>query len=347
MNENKKYSSIQTNRKKTAKEKVNEGTKSIKSGWLHKKRDIIAGWRHRYFKLYLGRIEYYTDHTAIVPRGVIPLFGSEVSGPKPCSVNGNEEHWSITVEAKHRDKSFKLASDKIGQEGKLEAESWIQAIREATKLNDSLSSSSIQYGSNSPSTTSSFNETGFFSRKRSGSTTSAKSSPPTSSNNIPPPILTTISPSSISTITTTTSSSSNNNMNNNIGQDSQNSTTSIPFANQIKSPISKRNFLASFSEEKLEQIRQQKHYFIYFLLVLIGIGVYLHQPLYHQSSQTKSVSNDNNNSNENENKNYNLQSSYIFWNTIQDNYWLTIGIIVLGLIILTKSLISADQLKKD
>lgn len=98
INDNKKYPMITTttNRKKTSKEKVNEGTKSIKSGWLHKKRDIIAGWRHRYFKLYIGRIEYYTDHTAIVPRGVIPLYGSEVSGPKPCSVNGNEEHWSIT-----------------------------------------------------------------------------------------------------------------------------------------------------------------------------------------------------------------------------------------------------------
>jgi hypothetical protein len=83
--------------KKSNKEKnVSEGTKSIKAGWLYKKRDIMAGWRHRYFKLYLGRIEYFTDQTALVPRGVIPLFGAEVIGPKICSVNGSDGHWSIT-----------------------------------------------------------------------------------------------------------------------------------------------------------------------------------------------------------------------------------------------------------
>jgi hypothetical protein len=82
--------------KKSTKEKVSEGTKSIKAGWLYKKRDIMAGWRHRYFKLYVGRIEYFTDQTALVPRGVIPLFGAEVLGPKACSVNGSDDHWSIT-----------------------------------------------------------------------------------------------------------------------------------------------------------------------------------------------------------------------------------------------------------
>jgi hypothetical protein len=80
---------------KSTKDKVSEGTKSMKAGWLYKKRDIIAGWRLRYFKLYVGRIEYFTDHTALVPRGVIPLYAAEVTGPKICSVNGNEEHWSI------------------------------------------------------------------------------------------------------------------------------------------------------------------------------------------------------------------------------------------------------------
>lgn len=85
-----------SNKKKSTKDKVNEGIKSIKSGWFYKKRDIIAGWRQRYFKLYLGRIEYYTDPTAVVPRGIIPLFGAEVIGPKVCSVNGEDDHWSIT-----------------------------------------------------------------------------------------------------------------------------------------------------------------------------------------------------------------------------------------------------------
>jgi hypothetical protein len=86
-----------TPKKKSAKDKMNEGSKSIKSGWLYKKRDIIAGWRHRYFKLYMGRLEYYTDQNAVVPRGVIPLLGAEISSPKPCAVNGNDSHYCLTL----------------------------------------------------------------------------------------------------------------------------------------------------------------------------------------------------------------------------------------------------------
>ena len=83
-------------RRKSAKDKVSDGTKSIKSGWLHKKRDIIAGWRHRYFKIYMGRAEYFIDQHAVVPRGVIPLLGAEVVGPMRCSLNGNDDHWCLT-----------------------------------------------------------------------------------------------------------------------------------------------------------------------------------------------------------------------------------------------------------
>lgn len=83
-------------RRKSTKEKVIEGTKSFKSGWLHKKRDIIAGWRHRYFKVYMGRVEYYTDQSAVVPRGVIPLLGADIVGPIRCTINGNDDHWCLT-----------------------------------------------------------------------------------------------------------------------------------------------------------------------------------------------------------------------------------------------------------
>jgi hypothetical protein len=86
----------ESKKRKSTKEKVIEGTKSFKSGWLHKKRDIIAGWRHRYFKVYMGRVEYYTDQSAVVPRGVIPLLGADIVGPIRCTINGNDDHWCLT-----------------------------------------------------------------------------------------------------------------------------------------------------------------------------------------------------------------------------------------------------------
>ena len=33
----------------------------LQAGWLLKKRDILSGWRCRYFVVYKGRVEYYVD----------------------------------------------------------------------------------------------------------------------------------------------------------------------------------------------------------------------------------------------------------------------------------------------
>jgi hypothetical protein len=68
----------------------------IKSGWIYKKRDIIVGWRCRFFLVYPGRVEYFRDELDVIPRGVIPLLGADIKGPKKCTVNGDEEHWSLT-----------------------------------------------------------------------------------------------------------------------------------------------------------------------------------------------------------------------------------------------------------
>lgn len=68
----------------------------IKAGWCYKKRDIIMGWRCRYMQVLPGRVEYFRDEHDVIPRGVIPLLGADVKGPKRCAVNGNEEHWSLT-----------------------------------------------------------------------------------------------------------------------------------------------------------------------------------------------------------------------------------------------------------
>ena len=71
-------------------------SKPIKSGWLYKKREIISGWRYRYFTVYVGRVEYFIDQSCVVPRGVIPLLGAEIHGPKKCSINGSDDHWFLT-----------------------------------------------------------------------------------------------------------------------------------------------------------------------------------------------------------------------------------------------------------
>jgi hypothetical protein len=76
-------------------------TKCLKSGWLFKKRDVMSGWTHRYFKVYSGRVEYFVDESAVVPRGVIPLLGADIVGsqaneePTRVTVNGKQDHFQL------------------------------------------------------------------------------------------------------------------------------------------------------------------------------------------------------------------------------------------------------------
>ena len=88
-------SSPQTLRHKKSFHKLPEDKNIIKSGWLYKRRDIISGWRCRYFCVYPGRLEYFIDSNDVVPRGVVPLLGAEVTGPRKCNVNGAPDHWCL------------------------------------------------------------------------------------------------------------------------------------------------------------------------------------------------------------------------------------------------------------
>jgi hypothetical protein len=67
----------------------------LKSGWLLKKRDLFNGWRSRYFVLFHGRVEYYIDQHDTHPRGVISLFGAEISAVKRISINGVPDHYAV------------------------------------------------------------------------------------------------------------------------------------------------------------------------------------------------------------------------------------------------------------
>lgn len=74
-------------------------TKCLQRGWLYKKRDVFSGWTHRFFRVYLGRIEYFVDETDVVPRGVIPLLGAYIVGsesdPVAAVVNGTPDHYQL------------------------------------------------------------------------------------------------------------------------------------------------------------------------------------------------------------------------------------------------------------
>jgi hypothetical protein len=78
-------------------------------------------------------VEYFRDETDVIPRGVIPILGAEIKGPLKCTVNGNHECFSISIEPRHKDKVFKLASVKAGSEGIEDTLSWIAALVNGAK----------------------------------------------------------------------------------------------------------------------------------------------------------------------------------------------------------------------
>lgn len=67
----------------------------LKAGWLLKKREILAGWRCRYFVVYKDRIEYFVDPHDVRTRGVISLVGASVLPLKKVSINGVSDYWEI------------------------------------------------------------------------------------------------------------------------------------------------------------------------------------------------------------------------------------------------------------
>lgn len=67
----------------------------IKAGWLLKKRDIISGWKCRYFEIYKDRLDYYADQKDVRPRGSYPLYGVEIGSVKPIRVKRRNEHYGL------------------------------------------------------------------------------------------------------------------------------------------------------------------------------------------------------------------------------------------------------------
>jgi hypothetical protein len=105
----------------------------LRSGWLLKKRDLFTGWRSRYFKVYVGRAEYFAEPGDPVPHAVIDLFNAKVTPVAEIRINGQGRGYQIMVEPKKSDKCLKLASELTGEDGKQDAESWYMTFELATK----------------------------------------------------------------------------------------------------------------------------------------------------------------------------------------------------------------------
>lgn len=112
---------------------IEEDKLPLRSGWLLKKRDLFTGWRSRYFKVYIGRVEYFVEPGDPVPRATIDLSCGKVTPAAEIRINGQGRSYQIIVEPKKSEKCFKLASELIGEDGKQDAESWYMAFEIATK----------------------------------------------------------------------------------------------------------------------------------------------------------------------------------------------------------------------
>ena len=110
----------------------------IKSGWLIKRGDMMHGWKRRFFKVFIGRAEYFIDPQDDVPRAVIPLLESKVS--EPIEVRNRLQNrgifYQIIIEPKYHEKSVKLISQKKEGEGLLEIREWIRVFEIACKPAD-------------------------------------------------------------------------------------------------------------------------------------------------------------------------------------------------------------------
>jgi hypothetical protein len=136
-------------------------TLPIKSGWLIKRRDLMHGWKQRYFKIYIGRFEYFADPQDPVPRGIIPLLEAKISTPVEFRnrVKNRGVFHQIVVDPKYHEKTFKLISLQKGDEGQTEMLDWVRAFEVASKpaQNASLLAATLNHAPSSHGLTDSEN----------------------------------------------------------------------------------------------------------------------------------------------------------------------------------------------
>jgi hypothetical protein len=69
----------------------------IKAGWLLKKRDILNGWKCRYFEIYRSnsRLDYYSDQQDSQPRHSLSLLHADISEIKTFKIKKMNAYFGL------------------------------------------------------------------------------------------------------------------------------------------------------------------------------------------------------------------------------------------------------------
>ena len=102
------------------------GTGTIKEGILLKKRDLMKGWRPRYFIVQQSFLNYTIEKGDPIPRGSLDLTNSNISAIT-SQVEKGIEIFAFSITDPNAKETYKLAS-----ESRLEIEDWIDKIKMAT-----------------------------------------------------------------------------------------------------------------------------------------------------------------------------------------------------------------------
>lgn len=84
------------------------------------------GWKCRYFEVFPGRIEYFSDQYSMQPRGSISLSNAIIHPVKPIKVKRVKDYSGIVIETRNPEKVIKLASERTGLDGFVDANTWHQ-----------------------------------------------------------------------------------------------------------------------------------------------------------------------------------------------------------------------------
>eukprot|EP01031_Cornospumella_fuschlensis_P024217 gene24216-29286_t len=120
------------------------GVQPMKGGWLLKKRDIMGGWKCRYFEVYPGKLVYFSEPfpppADTPPRGSLPLTSTTtIHAPKSIGIRGARGYSCITIVLKNPDKTIRLASERTGLEGVVETQGWYSTLLRAAAASTSTS----------------------------------------------------------------------------------------------------------------------------------------------------------------------------------------------------------------
>lgn len=126
-------------------------TSILKSGYLFKRRDVVKGWKTRYFRLFPNELHYYEDDNTLKENGIFILDKAEL---EPITrVPGkrhrlSHERWGFSLKAHYIKKknpieisaeqiTIRIASTASGMANKRETQSWWEILKQSIdKINN-------------------------------------------------------------------------------------------------------------------------------------------------------------------------------------------------------------------